>query len=45
MFNKNSGLVKVWVSLILNGTYTAEQVPGLSNLKDAVNEVLNEMFK
>lgn len=42
MFNKNSGLVKVWVSLILSGTYTYEQCPKLSNLKDIVNSVLIE---
>ncbi|MGG2091230.1 hypothetical protein AB1283_25935 [Bacillus sp. S13(2024)] len=41
MFNENSGLVKVWVSLILAGTYTVEQVPKLSNLKEAVTEVIN----
>jgi uncharacterized membrane protein YjdF len=43
MFNKNSGLVKVWVSVILVGTYTYEQVPNLSNLKTVVGEVLNEI--
>lgn len=43
MFNKNSGLVKVWVSVILVGTYTYEQVPNLSNLKTVVGEVLNEV--
>lgn len=43
MFNKNSGLVKVWVSLILAGIYTLEQVPELSNLKQVVTEVINEM--
>ena len=43
MFNENSGLVKVWVSLILAGTYTLEQVPELSNLKTVVTEVINSM--
>lgn len=43
MFNKNSALVKIWVSLILAGTYTVEQVPYLSNLREAVLGVLNEM--
>ncbi|MBU5485262.1 hypothetical protein KQI86_13040 [Clostridium sp. MSJ-11] len=41
MFNKNSGLVKVWVSLIMVGTYKLEQVPALSNLKEVVTEVIN----
>lgn len=43
MFNKNSALVKIWVSLLLAGIYTIEQVPALSNLKEVVTEVLNEM--
>lgn len=43
MFNQNSGLVKVWVSLILAGTYTLEQVPQLSNLKEVVTQVINGM--
>lgn len=42
MFNKNSGLVKVWVSLIMAGTYTLEQCPSLSNLKDVVTEVIGD---
>lgn len=42
-FNKESGCVKVWVTLILNGTYKVEQVPNLLNLKECVNEVLIEM--
>ncbi|BAN62879.1 hypothetical protein [Geobacillus phage phiOH2] len=43
MFNENSGLVKVWVSLVLAGTYTIDQVPNLSNLKEVVTQVLNSM--
>lgn len=43
MFNENSGLVKVWVSLVLAGTYTLEQVPELSNLKAVVTQVINSM--
>ena len=42
MFNKDSGLVKVWVSLILSGIYTYEQCPNLSNLKTIVGDVLTE---
>jgi len=41
MFNANSGLVKVWVSLILTGTYTVDQVPNLSNLKTVVASVID----
>jgi hypothetical protein len=40
-FTKDSGLVKVWVSLVLAGTYSLEQVPVLYNLKDVVTEVVN----
>jgi len=40
-FTKDSGLVKVWVGLVMVGVYKMEQVPKLFNLKDAVNEVIN----
>lgn len=42
MFNKNSGLVQVWVRLIRNGTYTIENVPNLSNLRIIVIEIIEE---
>jgi hypothetical protein len=41
-FTKDSGLVKVWVSLVLSGTYKLEQVPPLYNLKEAVAETINQ---
>jgi len=41
MFNKDSGLVKIWVGLVMVGTYKLEQVPPLSNLKQVVTEVVN----
>lgn len=40
---KNSGLVKVWISLIMSGTYELEEVPELFNLKEVVAEVINSM--
>lgn len=40
-YTKDSGLVKVWVSLVLSGAYTLEQVPQLYNLKVVVTEVVN----
>ncbi|WP_339816768.1 hypothetical protein MKZ15_15340 [Paenibacillus sp. FSL R7-0216] len=40
-FTPNSGLVKVWVSLVLAGTYAWDQVPALYNLKTVVGEVVN----
>lgn len=42
-FNKESGCVKVWVTLIMNGTYKVEQVPNLLNLKECVNNVLKDV--
>ncbi len=42
-FKKDSGLVKVWVSLIMAGTYEFEQVPELFNLRTIVKEVLDEV--
>lgn len=43
VFTKNSGLVKTWVSLVLLGTYTREQVPNLFNLREVVYEVLDSV--
>ncbi|ETT50438.1 MULTISPECIES: hypothetical protein [Paenibacillus] len=40
-FTSNSGLVKVWVSLVMTGTYKLEQVPNLYNLKAVVSDVIN----
>lgn len=42
-FTKNSGLVKVWLSLVLGGAYTVEQVPRLFNLRDVVSEIVNTL--
>ncbi|GIO32002.1 hypothetical protein J2TS6_31430 [Paenibacillus albilobatus] len=40
-FTRESGLVKVWVSLVMTGTYRIDQVPELYNLKEVVSEVIN----
>lgn len=42
MFNKESGLVKVWVRLIQQGTYEITDVPKISNLRDLVIEIIYE---
>lgn len=42
-FSKNSALVKTWVSLILMGVYTVDDVPNIFNLKSVVREVVNEV--
>lgn len=41
-FTRNSGLVKVWVSLVRSETYTPDQVPDLYNLKEVVTEITGE---
>ncbi|WP_342419866.1 hypothetical protein [Paenibacillus sp. FSL H8-0168] len=40
-FTKDSGLVKVWVGLVLTDVYKADQVPAIFNLKSVVTEVIN----
>ena len=44
MFNENSGLVKVWVRLIQqeDSSYTIDNVPEISNLRETVMAVLAE---
>ena len=42
-FNKNSGCVKVWVTLIVGGTYKYEDVPRLLNLQEQVKLVLIDL--
>lgn len=41
MFNENSGLVQLWVKNINAGSYTREQVPNLSNLREIVHQILD----
>ena len=43
IFTKDSGLVKTWVSLILCGVFTMNQVPKLFNLKVVVCEIINNL--
>lgn len=43
IFTKDSGLVKVWVSLVLDGVYTLEQIPEILNLKEVVTAVIKEL--
>jgi hypothetical protein len=44
VFTKNSAIVQSWVTLILAGTYTQDQVPKLFNLQDVVAEVLTGLM-
>lgn len=41
IFTKDSGLVKVWVGLVLGGAYKLDDVPRLFNLQEVVAEVVN----
>ena len=43
-FTKDSGLVKTWVSLILCGAFTVEQIPNLFNLKSVVMEIIDSIM-
>lgn len=40
-FTEKSGLVKVWVSLVLMGTYEKKDVPNLFNLREVVYGILD----
>lgn len=42
-FTKDSGLVKTWVSLVLCGVFTVEQVPNLFNPRAVVREIINSL--
>ena len=39
-----SGLVKTWVSLVLCGVFTVEQVPNLFNLRTVVREIVESVM-
>jgi len=42
MFNSESGLVKIWVRLIKEGSFAKELIPKLSNLREVVLLILKE---
>lgn len=42
-FNKENGLVKLWVKMVQGGTYTRDQVPKMFNLQEVVADVLDEL--
>ena len=42
MFTTESALVKIWARNVMNGNYTREQVPNLSNLQECVYQLLDE---
>lgn len=43
-FTKNSILVKTWVSLVISGVFTREQIPKLFNLRTVVTEIVNSLI-
>ncbi|MBP2027388.1 uncharacterized protein (UPF0147 family) [Acetoanaerobium pronyense] len=43
MFNRNSIIVKTWVSLVMMGIYKDTEVPRLFNLRDVVQEIFAEI--
>lgn len=42
-FTRDSVLVKTWVSLVLSGVFSVDQVPKLFNLKEVVTDVIGEL--
>lgn len=42
MFTENSIVVRTWVKKIKDGTYTYDDVPNLSNLREMVERVLRK---
>lgn len=43
MFTTESALVKIWARNVKNGNYTREQVPNLSNLRECVFKLLDQL--
>lgn len=41
VFTKSSPIVKAWVSMIMAGVYTREDVPNLYNLREVVYGILD----
>lgn len=44
VFTKDSAIVKTWVSLVMMGVYSREDVPHLFNLREVVYSVLDELI-
>ena len=43
MFDKDSGLVKIWIRLLTHDNkYSKEDIPNISNLREIVLETLSE---
>lgn len=42
-FTKDSVLVKTWVSLVVSGVFTVDQVPALFNLRKEVQGIVSSL--
>ncbi len=42
-FDRNSMVVKAWVTMIMTGVYKIDQVPTLFGIREAVEEVIKEL--
>lgn len=42
-FDRNSMVVKAWVTMIMTGVYKIDQVPALFGIREAVEEVIKEL--
>lgn len=42
VFTKKSALVKTWVSLVLMGVYSTDDVPNIFNLRAVVQEIVTD---
>lgn len=42
-FNKDSIVVKSWVTMVMAGVYTIEEVPTIFGIREAVEAVLKEL--
>lgn len=41
-FTKESAIAKMWARNVKEGNYTRNQVPNLFNLREVVNQILDE---
>ncbi|EFM24759.1 hypothetical protein HMPREF9225_1625 [Peptoniphilus duerdenii ATCC BAA-1640] len=42
-FDRNSMVVKAWVTMVMTGVYKIDQVPALFGIRAAVEEVIKEL--
>lgn len=42
LYSKESALARIWARNVREGNYTRNQVPNLFNLREVVNQILDE---